>query len=335
MRSIGVLLLLAGLAAGGKKGASLLENGGFEQALKGWTVNTTTGQAKFAIDKKTKKKGKGSLRVTKTGKFSHGDGCYKDFDLPPRADGGRIRVSAQVKAKKLKNAWFRLQLMDASGGGLLDDVDLHSPAINGSFNWKKLEKTWTVPAGAKRGRIILDIYFGETIWLDEIEVVFIPARKGKRRRVPPLTLENGTFDQSVDGWQPLRTPAGATLEFKVDRKVKATGNGSLRLARDTARRLPQEGVHADVVEIGRAKRVTLSCQVRVAEGARAVASLLAFNKYGAFLGIARTEVRDAKETFTAQTMELTLPRGTTTLRVALAIEGSGGVWFDDVALKGK
>jgi hypothetical protein len=66
-----------------------------------------------------------------------------------------------------------------------------------------------------------------------------------------------------------------------------------------------------------------------------VASLLAFNKYGAFLDITRKEVRDVKEDFTPQTVELTLPRGTTSLRVALALEGSGTVWFDDVALEGK
>jgi len=335
MRTIWMLLVLAGLAAGGKKGVSLLENGDFEQALEGWRVNPTSGQAKFEVDTRTKKKGKRSLRVTKTGKFSHGDTCFLDFDLPANADGGRIRASAQVKARKLKNAWLRLHLMDANGGGLLEDIDLHASALNGTFNWRKLEKTWKVPAGAKRGRILFNIYMGETIWLDEIEVTFIPARKRKHKRSPVLTLENGTFDRSVDDWQPLRAPAGAALEFKVDRKVKATGNGSLRLARATPRLLPQEGVHADVAEIGRAKRVTLTCQVRVAEGARAVASLLAFNKYGAFLGITRKEVRDARDHFAPQTVELTLPRGTTMLRVALAIEGSGAVWFDDVALEGK
>jgi hypothetical protein len=73
----------------------------------------------------------------------------------------------------------------------------------------------------------------------------------------------------------------------------------------------------------------------VAEGARAVASLLAFKKYGAFLDIARKEMREAGEAFAPHTVELTLPRGTTKLRVALALEGSGTVWFDDVALKGK
>jgi len=335
MRSIGVLLLLAGLAASGKKGTSLLENGGFEQALKGWKVNAMSGQARFELDTKTKRKGKRSLRVTKTGKFSHGDGCHLDFDLPARADGAQIRVSAQVKGKKLKNAWLRLQLMDAGGGYLLEDPDLHSPAINGTFNWRKLEKAWEVPAGARRGRILLDVYFGETIWLDEVEVTLIRAKKSKRKRGPALALENGSFDRSADGWQPLRTPARATLEFKVDRKVKATGSGSLRLARDTPRLLPQEGVRADVSEIGRAKRVTLTYRVRVAEGARAVASLLAFNKYDAFLDIARMEVREAGEAFMAQALELTLPRGTTKLRVALALEGSGAVWFDDVALEGK
>jgi len=335
MRTIWMLLVLVGLAAGGEKGTSLLENGDFEQELKGWTVNATTGQAKFEIDSRTKKKGKRSLRVTKTGAFSHGDGCYLDFDLPARAEGGRVRMSARIKAKKLKNAWLRMQLMDAGGGYLLDDVDLHNPAINGSFNWKKLEKTWDVPAGAKRGRVILDIYFGETIWLDEIEVVFIPAKKSKGKRTPALTLENGVFDRSVGGWQPLRTPVNGSLEFKVDRTVKAAGGGSLRLARSSARLLPQEGVHSDVAEIGRAKRVTLTCKVRVGPGARAVASLLAFNKYGAFLDITRKEVRDVKEEFTPQTVELTLPRGTTSLRVALALEGSGTVWFDDVALEGK
>jgi hypothetical protein len=329
MRSACVLLLLAGLASA-KRGANLLENGGFEQELEGWTVNASTGQAKFEVDTRTKKKGKRSLRVTKTGKFSHGDGCYYDFDLPARAEGGRIRMSARVKAKKLKNAWLRMQLMDASGGYLLEDSDLHSPAINGTFNWRKFEKTWDVPPGAKRGRIILDVYYGQTIWLDQIEVVHTPSKRKRKKRGPALTLENGTFDRSADGWQPLHAPAKGTLGFKVDRKVEA-----LRLTRETSRLLPQEGVHADVSEIGRAKRVTLSCRVRVGAGARAVVALLAFNKYDAFLDIGRKEVRETGEAFTPQSVELTLPRGTTRLRVALAIEGSGSVWFDDVALKGK
>jgi hypothetical protein len=327
-----MLLVLGGVAAANGE-ENLLENGGFERKLEGWRVNATTGRARFEIDTKTMREGKRSLRVTKTGKFSHGDGCFCDFDLPPRAEG-RIRVSARVKAEKLKNAWLRLQLMDQRGSRLLEDVDLHSRAINGSFDWKKLEKTWEIPPGAKRGRIILDVYFGETIWLDEIEAVYLPARKGKRK-VAALTLENGTFDRSVDGWQPLRTPVGASLVFRVDRKVKATGKGSLCLSRDTARLLPQEGVHADVSEIGRAKRVALVFKVRVDDGARAVAALLAFDKHGAFLDIARTEVREPADAFAAHAVELTLPRGTAMLRVALALEGSGSVWFDDVALKGK
>lgn len=330
MRTLGMLLLLAGLAAG-KKGTSLLENGGFEQELKGWQVNATTGQAKFEIDTRTKKKGKCSLRVTKTGAFSHGDGCYSDFDLPARAEGGQVRITARVKAKKLKNAWLRLQLMGDGGRYLLEDPDLHSPAINGTFNWKKLEKTWDVPAGATRGRVILDIYFGETIWLDQIEVVYVPAKRRKRKRDgPPLALANGTFDRSVDGWTPLRAPANGTLELQVDRQLKA-----LRLSRASTRLLPQEGVHADVEEVGRAKRVVLTCKVRVTDGARAVASLLAFDKYGAFLDIARKEVREPGAALAPQAVELTLPHGTKKLRVALAIEGSGTAWFDDVALEGK
>jgi hypothetical protein len=221
--------------------------------------------------------------------------------------------------------------MDDRGAYLLEEPDLHHPAINGTFNWRKLEKTWDVPAGAKRGRIILDIYLGETIWLDEIEVVCLPAKKSRsKRKAPALTLENGSFDRSADGWQRLRAPANGTLAFEVDRKLKA-----LRLSRDSTRILPQEGVGADVTEVGRAKRVTLSFRVRVAPGARAVASLLAFNKYGAFLDIARKEVRTAGEAFAPQSLDLPLPQGTTALRVALAIEGSGSVWYDDVVLEGK
>ncbi|MHC4670624.1 MAG: hypothetical protein ACYTFD_19775 [Planctomycetota bacterium] len=321
-------------AAGGKKAENLVANGGFEQTLKGWTINARTGQATFELDTRTKKKGKRSLRVSKTGAFSHGDGCFHDFELPPRARSGRIQVRVQVKARKLRNAWFRFQLLDPTGRYLLEEPDLHHPALNGTFAWKRLAKTYEIPPGAVRGRLILDIYFGETIWLDQIEVTHLPAKKGKRQKTPPLALANGGFDGTARGWAKLRSPAEA-LAFHADSRVKAAGKGSLRLERDFPRLLPQEGVYADVSELGRKKRVTLALQARVTDGARAVAALLAFNEYDAFLAVARTELREAKEGFTPLRVELTLPRGTTRLRVALALEGSGKVWFDAVALEGK
>ena len=47
MRSIWMLLALAGLAAG-KRGTNLPENGGFEQALEGWRVNATSGRIRVS-----------------------------------------------------------------------------------------------------------------------------------------------------------------------------------------------------------------------------------------------------------------------------------------------
>ena len=60
------LLLAAGVASAGNK--NLLPNGGFEKDLEGWRVNAPMGM-RHDFDRRTKKKGKQSLHVTKQGGF--------------------------------------------------------------------------------------------------------------------------------------------------------------------------------------------------------------------------------------------------------------------------
>jgi hypothetical protein len=215
-------------AAGGKKAENLVANGGFEQTLKGWTINARTGQATFELDTRTKKKGKRSLRVSKTGAFSHGDGCFHDFELPPRARSGRIQVRVQVKARKLRNAWFRFQLLDPTGRYLLEEPDLHHPALNGTFAWKRLAKTYEIPPGAVRGRLILDIYFGETIWLDTSPRRRASAARPRPSRSPTAASTGPPVAGPSCAPPPTRWPSTPTPGSRRRARGRSVWNGTSR-----------------------------------------------------------------------------------------------------------
>jgi hypothetical protein len=321
-RTATILLVLAG--ALGAKEENLLPDGE-------WATQSFSGQAVFERVRGKKRRSK-ALKVTRPARFGKVEAAWRDFTLPRGKRDGQIRVSAFVKGEKLGNAWLRCILWDEAGEKLgTTDVN-GNKALHGTFKWTEIERVIDLPAGAARGRILLHVFAGETVWVDDVRIVHVAPKGGAKRAA--LALANGDFEKSKSGWRTLFSPA-SELRVTVDRRVRATGKGALRLERKGDRFLPQVGVGADVTDVGRARRVRLHLAARCEPGARAVAVLLAYDKRDRFLGSERTVVAEPTDAFKEAHVELKLPPHTTALTVALALEGTGSVWFDDVALEGK
>jgi hypothetical protein len=321
-RTATILLVLAG--AVGAKEENLLPDGD-------WATRSLSGQATFEKVRGKRRRSK-ALKVTRPARFGKVEAAWRDFTLPRGKRDGQIRVTALVRGEKLGNAWLRCILWDDAGEDL-GTTDINgNTALHGTFKWTEIERVLDLPAGVAKGRILLHVFAGETLWIDDVRIEHVPPKGGKKRG--GLELENGDFERSKSGWRKLPSPA-SDLRVALDRRVRATGKGALRLERKGDRFLPQEGVAADVPDVGRVRRVTLHVAARCEGGARAVAVLLAFDKRDRFLGSARTVVAEPADAFKEARVELKLPPHTRALTVALALEGAGRVWFDDVALEGK
>ncbi len=318
-----VIALFAGQTRAGETD-NLLANGGFEDKLQGWTVQARV--ATYTATKKGKVKGKWCLHARKPRAFSHGEALFADFEIPRSRRNGHVVVSLRAKGKKLGNAWLRCYLYDAAGQTLNRDVDL--PQLRGTFKWTRHEKRFAVPKSAVRGRVLLNLYMGEELWLDDIRVVHKPGAGEQTSS----GIRNGGFEEKLKGWITLPSTAGRA-RASVDRTVKNAGKGALRLRRRHQRLFPQAGV-SQSTPTGGVTKLVLRYQVRASDGARAVVTLLAFGGRGDLVASAHRETSPSVG-FVQGELPLTLPAWAETVTVSLEIAGSGSVWFDDVTLEEK
>ncbi len=128
---------------------NLLPNGDFENGLDGWMVVNNSGRLKAEASAKAKRKGAKGLRIEKSG------GPPVDLiranlsDLPA---GGRVKVSAMLKADKARNAWFKFFAYDDQGNVAVKNVDIKH--ITGSFGWQRVSRVYDLPANARTGAIL-------------------------------------------------------------------------------------------------------------------------------------------------------------------------------------
>jgi predicted esterase len=144
---------------------NLLPNGGFEDGLDGWTMANNSGRATFTIDPKTKAEGRQALRIDKTG------GVPMDVlrgDLGSLPKGARLKVSARVRTRGVKNAFFKYFVYDEAEQPIIEDVDIAH--ITGTSDWKKLEKTFEVPDRAKSAAVMFVMVLDGSVWLDDVRV---------------------------------------------------------------------------------------------------------------------------------------------------------------------
>lgn len=145
---------------------NLLFNGGFEKGDAGWMLVHNSERAAFTIDEKTRKEGKKSLHLSKTGGLPF-DLIRNDlFDLPK---GKKVKISALVKAEGAGRAILKLYLYDAKGETLDRNVDV--AVITGSMSrWKEIDRTFDLPAEARSAAVMFLMMHEGDIWLDDVQV---------------------------------------------------------------------------------------------------------------------------------------------------------------------
>ncbi|MHC4441489.1 MAG: carbohydrate binding domain-containing protein [Planctomycetota bacterium] len=153
---------------------SLIENGGFEKGRRGWMVANNSRRMKLASDRKDKYEGQRSLKISKRG------GMPVDIirqNVSGLAKGGKLSVSAMVKAQKATNAWLKFYVWDASEQVLVKDVDVSR--IAGTFDWKKLEKTFAIPPEADLAALQFWMVMDGTVWLDDVRISPVGSKSHK------------------------------------------------------------------------------------------------------------------------------------------------------------
>lgn len=146
-------------------GADLLRNGSFEDGGDGWQVIDNSGNLRHEQDRRSKKHGKASLHLTKTGGLPL-DLLRQDVDLP---DGASVVTArAWVRSSKAGNAFVKCFLFDAAGETVHADVDLVH--LRGDRDWQQVEKSWPKQTAVRAAFQVVLVLGGE-VWIDGAELV--------------------------------------------------------------------------------------------------------------------------------------------------------------------
>lgn len=157
----------AGPAAKPGKDGNLLQNGGFEAGVQGWTEVDNSGRLTMEVQREGAKTGQQSLHLVKTGAMPL-DLVTQEVAL---AGPAKVAVSLQLKSKGCRNAWIKVWLYGDGEEPLHEDVDLVRVPADG--DWQEFTKTWD-GKGAKRAVLQVVMVLGGELWLDD--VVLKPAK---------------------------------------------------------------------------------------------------------------------------------------------------------------
>ncbi len=328
MIRIGLLFALIAFAPSPSfKGEELILNGSFENGLDSWRGLNMSGSFEFKKDKKERKAGKASLKMTR------GSGQRVDFvkqSVPLPNDRGEVRFSAAYKVDdpgQLRVDVYFIDDEDKTIGANLNVFDSGKT----KRKWKAAKKKFKVPEGAVKFGVNVRMSKEGTAWLDAVSAIW-DGPKGDAKAEPASGLSNGGFESGLDGWTELDGGSG-NARAVIDKRQQSEGKASLRLERRGPRLWPPDSWEARVERNGRAKSGSLRAAVRCDGDARASVTLLALSGEGALLESVRAVWRQPEEgadEFHTQTLALDLPRGTAEIAVVVSIEGAGKAWFDDL-----
>jgi hypothetical protein len=173
---------------------NLLSNGDFESGLEGWFAARAT----HTLDKKTKAEGRQAFRSQKRG--GHLAACYRMVDISFVPRGGRLKVSAKIRAERIDAAGVQVVVYSRRGtvlvwrslGGadLMPCADIKEGAwlriapilrkegVCGTLDWRTLALDLDVPDGADRAKVLLN--WQDTgkvqgrVWLDDVSLRWSP-----------------------------------------------------------------------------------------------------------------------------------------------------------------
>lgn len=146
-------------------GKNLVANGGFEEASEGWIILNNSGRADVGVVSSKPAAGKHCLKIEKSGGMPMDVVRYNIDDLPA---GGTVTVSAKIRGRDVKNAFFKFFLYDAGESPLVEDVDV--TRISGTQAWKTYSKTFDVPENATSAAVMIVMVMDGTLWVDEVAV---------------------------------------------------------------------------------------------------------------------------------------------------------------------
>ncbi|MHC4340408.1 MAG: erythromycin esterase family protein [Planctomycetota bacterium] len=182
MRIAGLVLLITSTALAG--GKNVLKNGGFEKGMLDWALINNSGNTTHDFDKKTKKEGKQSLHLHKTG--------GPPFD-PLRVDlgklpvGKKVSVTAWFKGKDVQNGWFKIFFYDSNGETIKQGADVKP--LRGTYDWKEISIKNKVPKKTASAAIFILLVMPGELWIDDVRATAPGLKGGTGKKAKPKALD--------------------------------------------------------------------------------------------------------------------------------------------------
>ena len=73
-----------------------------------------------------------------------------------------------MKTKGVRNTFFKFFVYDAAGESLIDAVDVQR--LTGTAGWKRIEKTFEIPANAASAAVMIAVVLDGEMWIDDMRV---------------------------------------------------------------------------------------------------------------------------------------------------------------------
>jgi hypothetical protein len=157
----------AAIATSSESNSTVLSNGGFENEIASWRGNAPTSTSIF-------KEGKAALMLNST--TFDWTGIDQIADIPENSTS--ITLSAWLKSDNIKqgkdpwnNGLFNVEFTGNDSAKTSDDQNI--AFVSGTTDWTYYTKTFSIPTGTKKYRIMLALGFASgTLYADDITVNF-------------------------------------------------------------------------------------------------------------------------------------------------------------------
>ena|GEM_PF-172812 len=315
---------------------------GFEVNFSNWKLRAASGKLDAVQDKGTKHSGTSAARISSSDASARG-WLQSNFEIQ---GGKRYRISAWVKADRVSNqAGLRGKLFDSGNNYFLMEGnpylanavgDLIFFREGGTYQWQEVSGWFDAPADATRVMIDLMLEGSGIVWWDDLTIEEVVEEGGEK-----LTIVEGFEENGIQAWK-LRAASGK-LDSALD---KATKHSGAQAAQITSSDASARGWLQSNFEIQGGKRYRISAWVKadkVSKQAGLRGKLFdSGNKYfimegNPYLDNAVGDLVFFRRGGSYQWQEVSgwfdAPADATRLMVDLMLEGSGAVWWDDLAIE--
>lgn len=311
---------------------------GANTSASGWFLAGTAPQNyETGIDRVVTPDGKSSGYISSTVPSSGGFGTWMQMFKADEYRGKRLRLSAYVKAKDIKDwagLWMRV---DGPENEVLSFDNMQNRPVRGTVDWQQVAIVLDVPQNS------VDIAFGillqgvGRVWIDNVqfEVVGqeVSTTQLKENTSPPLPQPiNLGFEAGLNGWTPESTSQDYVID--VDSTVAHSGQASGYIRSQQADPAGMADLSQYVkADAYRGKRVHITEYIKF-DGASTAARFAVY----VFAPNNTTLQADSQPLYgTAQWQkhdtDLYVPENSDRIAYGIVLEGSGQVWIDDVQIE--